>query len=201
MKVEGLIHVGARYAEELCIYHKHRIKDILWVEAFAGNMPVLKQRIRSHPGSKTACFAAGETEDDVILRMPHTKGSGLASLLPPTDSYRKGKTWLEFSVKQKRLDRFVQNMNNGVRYNVLTLDIQGAELKALTGATDLFGDVDAIITEFSTKASYQDQALVGDLDAFLAPHDFVRVQTLPTWALYHGDALYVKKKFADNWPM
>jgi len=119
----------------------------------------------------------------------------------PPNGWSDASKWSRVPVKQKRLDRFVQNMNNGVRYNILTLDIQGAELKALTGATDLFGDVDAIITEFSTKASYQDQALVGDLDAFLAPHDFVRVQTLPTWALYHGDALYVKKKFADNWPM
>jgi FkbM family methyltransferase len=205
VKVGGLIHVGAHHAEELCIYHKHRVKDILWVEAFEGTMPVLKRRIRSHPGSKVACFAAGEEEKEGVTFHVPLASHDCASLLPPTSDYKEGfrrvgqKRWTEVSVKQKRLDHFVRNMNDGVRYNVFVLDTQGGELKVLKGATGLLAGVDAIVTEFSIKRLYEDQPLLDDLDTFLAQHDFVRIQTLPTWHLHHGDALYVKREFADEW--
>ena len=84
---------------------------------------------------------------------------------------------------------------NGIQptaINLLVMDIQGAELLALRGATKLLPNLDAIVTEVSWDALYEEQALVHEIDDFLNEHGFVREKTMKchdTW----GESLYVKK--------
>lgn len=206
INITGLIHVGAHSAEELCLYHKHRIKDILWVEANDNHKDTLLSNIRSHPGSRAAFFAAGETEGTVTLHLP-TRHTLCASLLPPTESYKGAmercggkQDIVKKTVPQKRLDNFVRRLGSKVSYNALVLDTQGYELVVLKGATGLLPYIDMIITEYSESPLYEGQALREDLDKFLDAHGFARVQKLRTHSSTHGDALYIKKQFADTWP-
>ncbi|MFZ2100916.1 MAG: FkbM family methyltransferase, partial [Oricola sp.] len=77
-------------------------------------------------------------------------------------------------------------------YNVLALDIQGAELLALKGATETLRGIDAVHTEVNFDELYRGAASIFDIDSFLAEQGFIRVRTVtpshPTW----GDALYIR---------
>ena len=72
--------------------------------------------------------------------------------------------------------------------DLLVLDLQGAELLALRGATRTLAEVAAVYTEVNTAELYEGCALLDDLDAFLEP--FVRVDTAMTPHRW-GDALYI----------
>jgi len=74
------------------------------------------------------------------------------------------------------------------------MDTQGYELEVLKGATDTLELIDYIFTEISNTELYKGTALIEDLDEFLTPRGFKRVETnwqgTGTW----GDAFYIREK-------
>ena len=79
------------------------------------------------------------------------------------------------------------------RVDVIKLDVQGAELRALYGAKKLLHTVRAILLEVSFVPIYKDCPLFGEIDAFLRESGYRRFAVYPSdqpnnW----GDALYVK---------
>ncbi|TGW15477.1 FkbM family methyltransferase [bacterium NHP-B] len=103
------------------------------------------------------------------------------------------------TVNQKRLDDFWAEHPLQKPANVMVLDIQGAELMALEGATHTLKDIDAIVTEVSCTELYKGCALIEDLDAFLLNQGFRRVNTIVNMFSW-GDALYVRKQFLTQKP-
>jgi hypothetical protein len=75
--------------------------------------------------------------------------------------------------------------------NLLVMDVQGAELLVLKGATETLKYIDYIYTEVNIQEMYEGCALMGDLDNYLK--DFTRVETKLTRKRSWGDALYIKK--------
>lgn len=75
-------------------------------------------------------------------------------------------------------------------WNVMNLDIQGAELKALKGVKE-WDAIEAIFTEVNYREMYKGCALVGEIDEFLAGKGFKKVEEVDTGAGW-GDALYIK---------
>jgi hypothetical protein len=76
--------------------------------------------------------------------------------------------------------------------NILVLDVQGAEMLVLRGATRLMSTADCIYAEVNERPLYAGAALLPEFDGFLASHGFDRVATAFTvhgW----GDALYVRR--------
>jgi hypothetical protein len=75
--------------------------------------------------------------------------------------------------------------------DLLNIDLQGAELRALRGATRTLEGIRYVYTEVNREALYQDCALIDDLDRFLGDRGFDRIITEWTTAEW-GDALYVR---------
>ena len=79
------------------------------------------------------------------------------------------------------------------RVDVVKLDVQGAELRALYGARSLLRTVKAILLEVSFVPIYKDGPLFAEIDAFMRESGFRRFAVYPSdqpanW----GDALYVR---------
>lgn len=191
----GIIHIGARYAEELEYYKAHDVNNILWIEADPEAANKLKQITSSHPGSKVAMFAAADTNGTITLRKTSNDGhsSSILKLKNHLLHYPDIIETKTFEVPSYRLDQFL-SPEEQKNYNFLVLDIQGAELIALKGATGILHNIDAIITETNYDELYAGGVLVQDLDAFLANYNFTRVESNSA-AFYSGDALYVKNNF------
>jgi hypothetical protein len=76
-------------------------------------------------------------------------------------------------------------------YNVLILDIQGAELLALQGLSSLLNNFNTIYTEVNEEELYSGCCKLEDLDSYLSSFGFKRkyISTLNGY----GNALYIKK--------
>jgi hypothetical protein len=75
--------------------------------------------------------------------------------------------------------------------NFWNLDIQGAELMALKGATQALDFPKAIYIEINREELYKGCALVEELDRYLAVYGLKRIRTHMT-EFNWGDALYLK---------
>lgn len=85
-----------------------------------------------------------------------------------------------------------EQLGNNKLDTFLILDIQGGELEAIKGATELLERVGWIQAEVSTAELYQDQNTLAQLDEYLKGKGFNRVSTRIHPELNHGDALYFR---------
>jgi len=81
-----------------------------------------------------------------------------------------------------------------ILFNMLVMDVQGAEGLVLKGATETLNHIDYIYTEINTGETYEGNMLVGEMDKFLEPFGFIRVETFlpsPNWTW--GDGIFIRK--------
>lgn len=192
---KGIIHIGAREAEELPYYLEFGIEDILWVEADPTAEEALKKATSKHSGSKIALIAATDKTGPIELHRTsnHGHSSSILDLGKHSQYYPEIVETESFTVSGYAMDEYLSAEQKSA-YNVLVMDIQGAELIALKGATAYLDEVDAIIAEVNFDELYKDCVLLPELDEFLTQQGFTRIDTVSV-AYYTGDALYVKNKF------
>lgn len=90
-----------------------------------------------------------------------------------------------------------RNKIDATLYNFLNLDIQGAELMVLQGASEILKYFDYIYCEVNDKELYEKCAMTSDIDAFLSTHGFerkIKKMTTHGW----GDAFYIKKYVSQD---
>lgn len=77
-------------------------------------------------------------------------------------------------------------------FNILNIDIQGAELLGLKGAENTLTDIEAVNTEVNFDELYEGGVLIHELDDFLALRGFKRVAITTPFHHAWGDAFYVR---------
>lgn len=190
---KGILHIGAHECEELGLYYSIGYRDdkILWVEA----LPELVDNIKSKYSGINIIQAVISDKDNEEINFMITNNIQSSSIF-------NLKTHLQehphvFEKERKKLKTITLNslydnmMISYDTYDFINLDIQGAELKALKGATKILPHIKAIYCEVNEKELYEGCALLPELDAFLETYEFKRVATTMTphgW----GDALYLK---------
>jgi len=186
---KGILHIGAHLCEEKPIYNDIGITDdnILWIEA---NNDLI------NPEQKNILNAVISDKNDEIVDFIITNNMQSSSILELYKHLEEHPCVIEIGrrkVKTITLNTLYENNNIPFdRYDFITLDIQGAELKALKGANKILPYVKAIYTEVSTKELYKNCVLLPELDEFLEEHGFKRIIINMT-PNYWGDALYIKQ--------
>ncbi len=94
------------------------------------------------------------------------------------------------------IDQWCQESGiNRTRVDVIKLDVQGAELKALAGAKEVLKTAKAVYAEVAFVPIYKNIPLVADIDRFMADSGFRRHAAYPSDQPHHwGDALYVRSE-------
>jgi FkbM family methyltransferase len=156
--VTGLIHVGANRGKEYPTYRARTHGPLLYVEAIPEMAEFVRQRLdpqRPHfLRQAVVSDVAGET---VSFHVASNDG-GSSSLLAPgrhADLYPSITFEKTLELVTERLDDIVAERPEGDSYNVLLLDVQGAELKVLQGAPELLARVDAVFAEVSSEPLYE----------------------------------------------
>lgn len=186
----SLVHVGAHNAEELEAYTKAGWHSVTWIEAQPDKVSQLARIIPSH---HKLIEAAVWDIDDVSMDlniMTNTESTSLLNL--GTHATEHPEVVLESTIKvnTKTLSTLIPENNVP---ELLTLDIQGVELRALKGYKKSLGEVNWIYSEVNCRELYEGCGLVWDLDEYLSQFGFKRVVT--KWSDHGwGDALYVNKK-------
>lgn len=193
VKTNGIIHIGAHYGQEVSDYIKLGVEHLIFFEPLSENLKVLEQNL-SHYSDKSNIkifpYALGDSEMDVDMYVSNRDGMCSSILKPkvvleqyPDITFNEIET-----VKMIRLDDAEIEFDN---FNFLNIDVQGYELEVLKGAKNTLNKIDYIYTEINREEVYENAPHVDELDLFLTPYGFVRVET--DWAGYTwGDAFYVK---------
>ena len=191
---KGVIHVGAHEGQEFNYYKKMEVKNVLFIEANPVVCERLQTKVASYPNVKTVNCAISNENATVDLHVTsNEQSSSILPLKKHQEIYPHIKETHKVKVESKKLDTLLQELKlNPSDYNILNIDIQGAELLALQGATNWLRYVDAINTEVNYEELYEGCVLIDELDEFLDQNGFQRVATKtphPSW----GDAFYIKK--------
>ena len=191
---KGIIHVGAHEGTEVGYYQAMGAQKILFVEANPAVFERLQANLAGYPNAQAVNCAISDRNGTINLHVTsYDQSSSILPLKHHQDIYPDIVETHQVTVPSKTLDTLLQELDlNPADFNILNIDIQGAELLALQGATHWLQYVEAINTEVNYEELYEGCAIVHDLDEFLDRHGFERVATTtphPSW----GDGFYVKK--------
>ena len=189
----GVLHVGAHDCEELGFYTNWGVSpnDVIWIDAISEK--VEEAKIRGIPNVYRAVIT---DKDDAVVTFNISNNVQSSSILNLKTHLQEHphihyvKSTQETTVT---IDTFFKRNNlDPAKYSFWNLDIQGAELLALTGAPKSIAYATALYLEVNINELYEGCALIGQLDTFLSKHGFARVKTYMTHYGW-GDALYIKK--------
>jgi len=192
----GVIHVGAHQASELEEYVRLGFTKILYIEANPALIPALRAKAAAHPGKVFVVHAAAADFDGVTY-LHVTSMDQSSSILPLAkhlEIYPSIREVSKTEVRCRRLDTLLAEEGlSAADFNVLNLDIQGAELMALRGAPSLLAGVAAINTEVNLQELYRGAALLDAMERFMSESGFSRAAMVTPWHPTWGDAFYVRK--------
>jgi FkbM family methyltransferase len=205
---KSVIHVGGHYGEEAKDYYENGVHHSVWIEANPACIPELIKTICVYPNSHVLNACVSDTEgQELMLNIANNEGqsSSILDLGYHKIAHREVFYTHSIPVKTRTLDKIFVDLGldnyykNGYAVGfdddvLLNADIQGAELLMLKGATTVLPKISCIYLEVNNKEVYTGCGLVEDIDSFLKPYNFVRVETKWCGETGWGDALYLKTK-------
>lgn len=191
----GVLHVGAHNAYESDLYQIYNVPKIIWFEADPAREGDIRKKAakykKNNPNSEIDVVMCAVSDVSGRISFYRTNND-LSSSTLRLKKHKEISTSVvevgEIEVPAETIDNLVLKKKD---YNILVLDIQGAELKALKGAVDLLSHLDAIITEVNYDEIYENCCLIWELDAYLSDFGFIRFDTFSNTKGW-GDALYLK---------
>ena len=202
--VTGIIHVGAHRGEEVEQYSDMDAKTVIWVEP---NPDVFKEMkhfltsvgaaIDSHAFEYAVSDVDHDTVDFHLYYGPDAgfmRGNkGCSSLLKAKGRFE---SWHQETIKVETITIDTLLTENDFKpsdFQLLNLDVQGAELLALKGASEVLNHVKYVATEATWKnPDYVDNVMYDELKSFLESKGFIETEIVnhgPDW----GDVLFVKE--------
>ena len=191
MNINGIIHIGAHYGEEIVDYINEGIQNVILFEPLSDNFDILHENsqnlnanieayqvaLGSEPGEATMYVSDNEKQSSSILK-PKVHLSHHPDVKFPSKE----------EVEVHLLDEY--DCHN---YNFLNMDVQGYELEVLKGGSETLKHVDYVYCEVNRDEVYENNAYIEELDEYLANYNMSRVETVWSGGIW-GDALYIKQK-------
>ena len=194
---KGIIHVGAYDGKDIKLYQTLNISKIFFIEANPTVFERLKANTtRSSVDVTVVNYAISNQNGKVTLYVNSmVQSSSILPLKHYRDIYPNIKETHQLIVESKTLDNLLEELElSPTDFNILNLDIQGAELLALQGATNLLKYIDVVYTKVNYEELYEGCALAEEIDEFLARTGFGRVAIAKPFHPSWGNAFYVRKQ-------
>jgi len=191
MNINGIIHIGGHFGEELSEYVKNGIQDIVIFEPLESNYNILFENVKNLNANIIGHqVALGSEKMEIEMFVSSNEGLSSSILKPKIHlTQYKHITFNETEkVEVETLDSY-----NYAGYNFINMDVQGYELEVLRGSIETLKHIDYVYCEVNRDEVYENNAYVEEIDEFLSSYNMERVETNwegETW----GDALYIKKK-------
>ncbi len=193
MDIRGIYHVGAHHGQEYEVYKKYGIKNIIFFEPVYRTFKILEARLYGEPVTLVNAALSNQKGRAKMFLEKQNEGQS-SSLLKSklhSDFYPHITFEEETEVDVLTLDEYMKGAEVD-KYNFLSLDTQGSELMVLQGAREVLNHVDYIMTEVNSAELYEGCAQIEQLDEFLKPYGFERVETYWVPGKYWGDSFYIK---------
>lgn len=197
-----LVHIGAHLVEEAAIYADPRISLVTWIEADSELVTLAEAKLKTY-ANQTIHNAAIYSVTGQHKTFYTASNNGMSSSLRKFDRHKgffpNVRVQKKVTVVTETMDDFFKkNFVYGPQVSVLVLDIQGSELDALEGATEVLKNVEIVVSEVSRYSLYKDQGLFVDLDGLLDSRDFKCVSLIYDSEFEYGDAIWVKRSKSEK---
>jgi len=185
----GVLHVGAHDAEEDMLYRGADWGDVVWVEAMPARAHALQQRFADDATRTVVQALAWDVTGDLMPFNIANNGQSSSVFALGTHARHHPNVVYDDTITlvTTRLDAVLPD---APAWNLINLDVQGAELHALKGLGHLMRNAQWVYAEVNAEPVYQGCPLLDELDDWLSQRAFTRVDTLMTGYGW-GDALYV----------
>jgi FkbM family methyltransferase len=198
--IDGIIHVGANRANEYSSYRARTGGPLLYIEA----IPEMAKYVATKLDPKRPHFVRQAVVSDTsgeTVKFNVSSNDGLSSSMLElgrhAEIYPNVKYETALSLVTERLDDVVAERKERDEFNVLVIDVQGAEFKVLKGAANLLAGIDAIFAEVSSEPLYEGGCTFLEITNFLAGAGFVFRNANMNRAGW-GDAFYSKRSTRLN---
>jgi len=190
---KGILHIGAHICEERNLYNSINMTDdkVLWIEAVSE----IVDKVKKENSNINIIEAVITDKDNEYVNFMITNNFESSSIFNFETHLIEHPHVIETERRQLKtttINTLFDNNNISYdKFDFINIDLQGAELKALQGATKILPYIKFIYSEVNVKKLYDGAVLLPDLDDFLKNYGFIRMETVMTkhgW----GDALYVK---------
>lgn len=190
--IRGVIHIGAHMCEERSYYLDTlglTDQDIVWIEG----SPETAAKSRVQNLSSIILHGLCSNKDNDVANFMVASFSQSSSLLS-FGTHLQEHPWVQTAgyqqIKTIKLDTLLKPFDMR-KFNMINIDVQGAEKMVLEGGTETLKYIDYINSEVNEAELYKGCCLLPDFDAFLQSHGFTRVSTEMSEHKW-GDALYVR---------
>jgi FkbM family methyltransferase len=188
-KPKGLIHIGFHKGQEMDLYRKIGIKNIIGYEPIPN---IFLDSKNKYPDIKLLNKAVGNINGKIKINIERSnEGQSSSILLMKKHLKFFPQITFEYQLEVEivKLDSDIQNKSE---YSILVIDAQGYELEVLKGAQELLkNNIQIIVAELNKDELYEKCPLYTEIDAFLVDFGFKRVLT--EWKKEdYGDGLYIK---------
>ena len=194
--ITGLIHVGANRGSEYPTYCARTHGPLLYVEALPELAEFVRRRLDpERPHFMRQALVSDVGGETVTFHLASNDG-GSSSMLAPgrhADLYPFITFENTMELVTERLDDLVAERAEEASYNVLALDVQGAELKVLKGAPELLARVDAVFAEVASEPLYEGGCTFLEVTNLLAEAGLV-FRAAEMNAEGWGDAFYSRSR-------
>jgi len=190
---KGVIHIGANKGQELKMYRRIGFKKKLFFEPLPDMFNLLKNRLKG-PDEDAYRFALSDKHG--INKFYRTDNIVSSSLLKPKDviKHQNIKSFHSIEVVTLTLDEFFEStLIDPGDYNVIVIDVEGAELRVFKGANNTLGSIEAICSEVNHEPLYEGCCQKEELDGFMKSVNFKEViHKFGFGTKSYGDSMYVK---------
>ena len=187
-----VLHLGAHLGEEAVEYEAAGARDVVWVEADPNVAVRLADTVRPFGQRSVQALVSDRDGDEVDFHVSTNDGRSSSMLRMKTHLREHPEITVTASMRMRTttVDTLCEQL--GIDdVDLLTMDLQGAELLALRGAEGTLRTVRFVYTEVNVAELYEGCAQIDELDRQLA--GFRRQETALTphgW----GDAFYVREE-------
>jgi FkbM family methyltransferase len=195
LEIKGIIHVGAHHLEEREIYNQCNVNNVIWIEGNDDLIPYCREVLDNYNSSDMLLNYLVSDMNDVEINFNITNNTQSSSILEfgKHKTYYPGVNFIK-TVKKKTFTLKTIIDSNDIdmsKYNMINLDLQGIELRALKGLGEYIKHIDCIYTEINDDIIYKENDFVDDIDVYLGGVGFERVETFVLDEKW-GDALYIR---------
>jgi FkbM family methyltransferase len=187
---QTVLHLGAHLAQELPYYLEAGLKSGTFIEADPSTFSKLNDALKNEPNFR-AIQALLSDQDGMQVDFHVASNEQSSSLLIPSGHLIQHPD-VHFNESPIQLTTHrLDSLSLGV-FDLIVIDVQGAELKVLRGGVDTVKNAKIVLLEVSLGGLYAGDCTINEIIAFLTLCDFAPV-SLKIGPNRWGDAIFVKQ--------
>ena len=191
LRPKRVLHVGAHIGQELSMYKNFGVESGIFIEADPEVSQRLEQSLIGEDSWNSIEALVSDVHDVDVDFWTSSNDKMSSSLLKPglhlTEHPDVKFNSVPIKIKTKTLD----SLNLG-KFDLVVIDVQGAELKVLKGGIETFKDANALWLEVALGGLYEGDCTINDLVEFLSKFDFYPVYVVIGDNMW-GDACFIKR--------